>query len=151
MLTIRAMTGAKGYAERHLTYSDYLDEDAKVKGQWRGQAAEKLGLTGEIKFEDFERLRECEHPATGEFLRQRRSEINFFDLTFSAPKSVSVMAILGEDRRLVDAHQRAVGEALREMETVAAARVRRGGANEDRRTGNMTVTVYHHDTSRELA
>ena len=36
----------------------------------------------------FEKLRECENPETGRFLRQRRSEVNLFDPIFSAPKSV---------------------------------------------------------------
>src|SRR5580698_7877698 len=100
MLTIRAMSHGTGYAERHLQYSDYLDEQKQGKGVWQGKAAERLGLVGEVTAEQFERLRECEHPETGEFMRQRKSEINFFDMTFSAPKSVSVQGVL-EDPRLL--------------------------------------------------
>jgi len=61
-----------------------------------------------------------------------------------------VLAIVGGDYRLVDAHRAAVAEALRETEACAASRVRQGGANEDRTTANMVLAVYHHDTSREL-
>jgi len=61
-----------------------------------------------------------------------------------------VIAILGEDHRLIDAHQTAVRVALRELETYSAARIRQGGANADRVTGNVVMAVYHHDTSREL-
>src|ERR1039457_3749288 len=104
MLTIRVMKGGAGYAARHLEYSDYLDENNKTKGLWMGKAAERLGLTGQVTLEQFEKLRECEHPETGEFLRQRRSEINFFDMTFSAPKSVSVMGVLEDSRLLDQAH-----------------------------------------------
>ena len=39
---------------------------------------------------------------------------------------------------------------LRELETYAATRIRQGGANADRATGNLVMAVYHHDTSREL-
>jgi conjugative relaxase-like TrwC/TraI family protein len=58
-------------------------------------------------------------------------------------------------RRLADAgkfeeHQRAVTEALQELEANAGARIRQGGANIDRATGNLVVALYHHDTSREL-
>jgi conjugative relaxase-like TrwC/TraI family protein len=63
---------------------------------------------------------------------------------------MSVMAILGGDERLVRVHQPAVAATLEEIERHAAARVRQRGANGDRDTGNMVLTVYHHDTSREL-
>ncbi len=60
------------------------------------------------------------------------------------------MAIVGGDSRLIEAHERAVAEALRELEKHAATRVRMEGANTDRITGNLAIAVYHHDTSREL-
>ncbi|MCP6689685.1 relaxase domain-containing protein, partial [Klebsiella pneumoniae] len=50
-----------------------------------------------------------------------------YDLTFSAPKSVSVMAMLGGDKRLIDAHNQAVTEAVRQLETLAATRVMTDG------------------------
>ena len=61
-----------------------------------------------------------------------------------------MLAILGGDKRLIEAHRTAVAEALQEAETYAASRVRQAGANEDRPTGNLALAVYHHDTSREL-
>jgi len=85
--------------------------------------------------------------ADGSKLAQGR---NLYDFTISAPKSVSVLAIVGGDWRLIDAHRAAVAVALRETEAYAASRVRQGGANEDRVTGNLVLAVYHHDTSREL-
>ena len=75
---------------------------------------------------------------------------NLYDFTISAPKTVSLMAALGGDARLKQAHETAVAEALGELESYAATRVRQSGANEDRTTGNLVVAVYHHDTSREL-
>ena len=60
------------------------------------------------------------------------------------------MASLGQDDRLTEAHRRAVDETLKELETCAQTRVRQDGANEDRRTGNLVLAVYQHDTSREL-
>jgi conjugative relaxase-like TrwC/TraI family protein len=122
-----------------------------------------LGLSGEIDTDDFEALRRGSNPGTGEFLRVRhsadRSAVDgskfaqgrsLYDFTISAPKSVSVLAILGGDHRLIEAHRAAVAEALKETETYAASRVRQGGANENRSTGNLVLAVYHHDTSREL-
>ncbi len=60
------------------------------------------------------------------------------------------MAIVGGDSRLIEAHERAVGEALQELEEHAATRVRMDGANADRITGNLAIALYRHDTSREL-
>ncbi len=163
MLTIRAMSDGKGYSSRHLAHRDYYAEGERVIGRWQGRGAKLLGLSGEVKPEDFEAVRVGCHPVTGEFLRQRQSADrtasdgtiqsrgrNLYDFTLSAPKSVSLMTILGVDKRLIEAHEKAVAETLEEIETHSAARVRRDGANEDRTTGNLVLAVYHHDTSREL-
>jgi conjugative relaxase-like TrwC/TraI family protein len=163
MLTIRAMSDGKGYAARHLEHSDYYAEGERVVGHWQGRGAQLLGLEGEVRGEAFEALRQGLDPRSGEFLRQRqgadrigrigetRSQArHLYDFTFSALKSVSIMAILGEDPRLRAAHMLAVSEALREMESHAGTRVRQSGANHDRTTGNLTLAVYDHDASREL-
>ncbi len=157
------MTGGAGYAQRHLEHSDYYDEHRRVQGEWQGRGAELLGLRGDVSSEQFEAVREGLHPETDEFLRQRHSadRVNgdgnqqskarsLYDLTFSAPKSVSVQAMVGGDERLIAAHDKAVREALAEAENYLAARVRLHGANENRTTGNWIVAAYRHDTSREL-
>lgn len=163
MLTIRAISNGQGYAAHHLVHRDYYAEGQRVVGYWQGLGAAELGLVGEVTNEQFEAIREGLHPATGDKLRPRQSadrvsedgEVqsrgrHLYDFTFSAPKSVSVVAALGEDDRLVQAHQHAVAAALQELEASAAARVRMDGANENRVTGNLVLAVYHHDTSREL-
>ena len=157
------MSGGVGYAARHLEHSDYYDEQRKVQGEWQGRGAELLGLRGEVTREQFEAIREGLHPETGEFLRPRHSADrmgedgaeqskarSLYDLTFSAPKSVSIQALVGGDERLTAAHDHAVREALAEAESYAATRVRMAGANEDRTTGNWIVATYRHDASREL-
>jgi conjugative relaxase-like TrwC/TraI family protein len=163
MLTIRAMADGKGYSSRHLEHSDYYAEGERVMGEWHGRGAELLGLSGPVDAGDFEALRQGLNPGTREFLRVRRSADrmgadgtrvaqgrSLYDFTISAPKSVSVLAIVGGDERLIDAHRAAVTEAMKETEACAASRVRQGGANEDRATANLVLAVYHHDTSREL-
>jgi len=163
MLTIRAMSDGTGYSARHLQHSDYYAEGERVTGQWQGRGAEMLGLAGEVQADPFEALRQGLDPQSGEFLRQRHSADrtaadgttqsrgrNLYDFTISAPKSVSIMAQLGGDARLAEAHRKAVQEALKELECQAASRVRRDGANDNRTTGNLVLAVYHHDTSREL-
>lgn len=163
VLTIRAMTGGAGYAQRHLEHSDYYDEHRRVQGEWHGHGAELLGLRGNVTREQFEAVREGSHPKTGEFLRPRHGvdrtnsdgseqskARSLYDLTFSAPKSVSVQALVGGDERLVTAHDKAVREALAEAESHAATRVRLNGANDNRTTATFVVASYRHDTSREL-
>ena len=163
VLTIRAMSDGKGYAARYLAQSDYYAEDERVVGHWKGRGAELLGLRGPVQTEDFEAVRQGIDPATGDFLRQRHSadRVNaegttlahgrhLYDFTISAPKSVSIMAILGGDQRLLAAHEKAVAEAVEELESCAAARVRQDWANGDRTTGNLVLAIYRHDTSREL-
>src|ERR1700736_3163821 len=121
MLTIRAMSDGKGYSARHLEYNDYYAEGERVVGEWFGRGAELLGLGGAVMTEDFEAVRQGLDPNTKEFLRVRQSADrvaadgtnlthgrSLYDFTFSAPKSVSVVAVLREDRRLLDAHQAAV-------------------------------------------
>ncbi len=73
MLTIRAMTGGTGYAQRHLEHSDYYDQHRRVEGEWHGRGAELLALNGKVSHEQFEAIREGHHPQTGEFLRPRHS------------------------------------------------------------------------------
>lgn len=157
------MAGGEGYAQRHLQQSDYFDQKRTVEGQWHGRGAELLGLSGRVSQEDFESLRQGLDPETSEFLRQRQGSDrisadgaeqskarSLYDMTFSAPKSVSVMAIVGGDERLIAAHQTAVRETLQEAEKYAATRVRLAGLNENRTTGNWIMAAYTHDTSREL-
>jgi len=157
------MAGGNGYAQKHLQQSDYYDQERTVEGQWHGRGAELLGLSGRVSSEDFESLRQGFDPETAEFLLQRHGSDrissdgaeqskarSLYDMTFSAPKSVSVMAIVGGDERLIAAHETAVRETLREAEKYTATRVRLAGLNENRTTGNWVVAVYTHDTSREL-
>jgi len=157
------MAGGQGYAQRHLQQSDYFDQKRTVEGQWHGRGAELLGLSGKVRSEDFESLRQGLDPFTGDFLRQRQGSDrissdgaeqskarSLYDMTFSAPKSVSVMAIVGGDERLIAAHETAVRETLQEAEKYSATRVRLAGLNENRTTGNWVVAAYTHDTSREL-
>jgi conjugative relaxase-like TrwC/TraI family protein len=160
MLTSRVMRNGAGYARKYLEQSDYYAENERVTGHWFGRGAEKLGLTGEVRHEQFERLRVGLHPETGEKLRQRKSPAkesakenhgrNLYDFTISAPKSVSLIAILGKDERLIEAHNRAVEKTLAEMERAAATRVRARNQDSDRITGNLIVGRYNHLDSRRL-
>ena len=153
---------AQEYFEEHLCVGDYYDEGQRVAGEWIGAGAVQLGLSGKIRADDFLRLCENQHPATGETLTQRLNTTRtngdenaanrrvFYDFTFSPPKSVSLAAFLGADERILAAHGRAVRCALREFEKFAATRVRLKGARGDRLTGNFAAALFTHETSRAL-
>ena len=163
MLTIRAMTGGVGYAQRHLNTATTTMNTAAYRVSGKAVVRNSLDCAAKSRPEQFEAVREGLHPESGEFLRPRHSADranaeggeqskarSLYDLTFSAPKSVSVQAMVGGDERLVAAHDKAVREALAESEDYAGSRVRLNGANENRTTGNWVVAAYRHDTSREL-
>ena len=170
MLTTKAqyrLGDAKEYFAEHLSVGDYYTEGQQVLGQWYGEGAEKLGLTGVTRQDDFVRLCENLHPKTREKLTMRqntmRSDIGpdgqprqntnrrvFYDFTFSPAKSVSIAALVGHDPRIVEAHEQAVTTALGQLQAFASTRVRKNGQCTDRTTGNIVAAVFRHDTSRAL-
>lgn len=156
------LKNAREYFEEHLCVGDYYDEGQRVSGEWVGVGAERLGLAGKVRADDFLRLCENQHPGTGEKLTQRQNTTRtkgdkntanrriFYDFTFSPPKSVSLMGFLGNDDRIFEAHTRAVQAALQNFEAFAATRVRVGGVRTERLTGNFVAAQFTHDTSRAL-
>ena len=97
---------------------DYYAGEGEAPGQWNGRGADTLGLTGHVQEIQIVRLLEGRDPATGELLRRPATSkaVAGFDLTFRAPKSVSVLfgiadgSIVSEIRA---AHGAAVDQALR--------------------------------------
>ncbi|OAM87136.1 conjugal transfer protein [Termitidicoccus mucosus] len=144
---------AVSYFRQHLRVGDYLTEEGQAEMVWFGQGAARLGLNGVCQLEALERLCAGQHPATGERLGVRdkgsKRRVCYFG-QISAPKDVSIALLVGGDRRIEAWWQEAVQETLQEVEAVTATRVRRGGVNADRVTGNMMAAVVTHDSSRAL-
>ena len=127
---------------------------------WRGGGAARIGR--KVRADDFLRLCENQHPATGEKLTPELKTTRikdgqtvadrriFYDFTFSPPKSVSLAGFLGDDERIFKAHDRAARVALKNFEDFAATRIRIGGARSERLTGNFAAALFTHDTSRAL-
>jgi len=147
--------GAESYFDEHLSQNDYYTQGETQRGQWLGIGAERLGLQpgGVVTREAFLHLCDNQHPLTGEQLtpqhfKERRV---YFDFVCSPPKSVSILAVTVNDRRIIEAHKEASQLAMRELESFAAARVRKGGIQEqDRTTGNLVGAAFLHTTSRAL-
>lgn len=109
---------------------DYYAGEGEAPGAWVGSGAKSLALSGEVTEGGIGRLLDARDPCGGEPLRRPLASgaVAGFDLTFRAPKSVSVLFAIGEPDlvgEIVRAHEAAVAEALDYMER-AACRARRG-------------------------
>ena len=145
----QSAAAAKEYARNALSRGDYYMEGQEIAGNWAGRGARMLGLQGKISREDFFALldnkRPDGRPLTAKTVVNRRPG---YDFTFDLPKSVSVLFAVGGDDRIRGAMERAIGATMREMEKEMHARVRKNGAFEDRKTGNMIWADFTHLTSR---
>ncbi|QDT53877.1 Multifunctional conjugation protein TraI [Caulifigura coniformis] len=131
----------------------YIDgQEQELAGKWRGKGAQLLGLSGTVDEKDWHALCDNINPETGKTLtaRQKKERRVGYDFTFSVPKSVSLVYGLTGDERLLDAFRDSVRETMDEIESEVAARVRKGGRDEDRTTGNAVWGEYVHLTSRPV-
>lgn len=158
------LSNAEKYFREHLQLGDYYSQGNAVLGEWAGIGAERLGLTGRVTEDQFLKLCHNQNPQTGELLTQRMKTTRwdadkmaavanrriFYDFTFSPPKSVSIQALIADDKRLLDAHNRAVRIAVNELQHYAGTQVHRGMDKSERLTGNVVCAMFRHDTSRAL-
>ena len=160
MLSIGTLTvGQAGYYERQVADGgdDYYSGKGEAPGQWTGRAAALLGLCGRVDAVAFNAMMTGRDPSDPELerpLRESRGEMRTvgFDLTFSAPKSVSVLFAVGDEEisgQLVAAHEAAVAAALEYVQS-QATKVRRGkgGAEIHDAEGGLLAAAYRHRMSR---
>jgi conjugative relaxase-like TrwC/TraI family protein len=133
---------------------DYYAGEGEAPGQWLGDAADELDVFGQVEGELLHRALAGQHPATGDQLTATGSSavrVPGFDLTFSAPKSVSVLYGLGDpdvSATVRDAHEAAVAAALKYMERQAAVG-RRGRGGTIAVLGNgFLAAAFRHRSSR---
>jgi conjugative relaxase-like TrwC/TraI family protein len=146
---LSAGQAARYYTEQYAR-DDYYSEGQTVTGQWYGQGAERLGLTGAVCQEDFAAVLHGKDPGSGATLvgtstrgDERRAG---WDAVFNAPKSVSIQALAGEDERLIEAHHQATAVALGELEKYTQSR--QHGGSERVTTGNMVAAQFTHIAAR---
>jgi conjugative relaxase-like TrwC/TraI family protein len=168
MLTISKPISASQAKEYHKAefanaQDNYYTEGARVKGEWHGQLAAKWCLQGEVNEQHFARLADGQHPVTGEQLVEHRAALEYenehgervktmehragWDGTFSAPKTVSLTALVGGDERVNAAHRESVNIALDELEKYVQARV---SSHEAETTGQWVAAKFEHDSSRPV-
>jgi len=145
---------AKKYQAEHLSKGDYYLSELENYGRWQGQGAEMLGLKEGtvINKKDYDRLCENKRPDNGDKLtmRTRVHRRVAYDFTFSVPKDISVLAYTTGDQRIIDAFHESCRYTMREVEKDACVRERRGGADADRKSGNLVIAEFRHETSRPV-
>ena len=133
------------------------DPDHRAASAWAGKGADALGLTGPVDPDVFTAILEGrvrDEPRLGR--PGKDGEIVHRpgrDLTLSAPKSVSLAALVGGDARVADAHGRAVERTLAWVEE-RAVETRMKGPEDGRmiRAGEQkaVIATFTHETSRNL-
>ena len=169
MLSIGALASAAqgaSYYERDGYYAKD-DPEHRAVSLWVGKGAEGLGLKGPVDPDTFRAILEGKVPDGSDTRLGRRGKDGEIvhrpgrDLTFSAPKSVSIAALVGGDDRIVEAHDRAVAATLAWIEKNAAeTRMKDPGSSPGQapetgkiaRVGGQKIVAatFRHDTSRNL-
>lgn len=149
MLSISSIRGDAGY----YSHKDNYYASGSLESRWLGEGAERLGLKGEVASADMDAVRQGRLP-DGSDLSRMADGVNKhrsgYDLTFSAPKSVSMMILIGGDTRLLEAWNRSVESGMKEVEKLISARITESGKTDTVLTGSMVAALYNHDTSRAL-
>ena len=157
---------AQTYHQKEFTAKEqnYWSQRGVIAGEWQGRLAGEFGLSGMVSSEDFASLSQGQHPMTGEKLVRQRSSYEYqgadgktiktmehragWDATFSAPKSVSLTALVGGDERVREAHRESVRAALDQLERYTQARI--GGNHPPETTGKFVAAKFEHDTARPV-
>lgn len=151
MLTLAKVVSAASAASYYHGSDDYYSEDGRAPSAWWGSGAEALGLRGEVDSGDFRALLAGRLQDGTAMHRGGEGRTAGLDLTFSAPKSLSMQALIGGSTELLDAHQQAVSHALQYLQTeLAAYRSTQDGETVSVRSQNVVAARFEHDLSREL-
>ena len=148
MLSLAKVGTGAAAASYYEGADDYYAKD-RSPSQWMGDGAGRLGLKGEVDAQVFRGLLDGRMPDGSQIHNAAEGRRGGTDFTFSAPKSVSMQALIAGDGRLIDAHEAAVARALDYAEGLAAYRVTENGMTRIEGSGNLLIASFRHDLSRE--
>jgi conjugative relaxase-like TrwC/TraI family protein len=169
MLTIsKALSAgqAQTYHSREFASAqqNYWSRDRQAHSEWCGRLAAEWGLQGSVRLDHFARLSAGQHPENGAQLVKHQPARTYeneygkeitsaehragWDATFSAPKSVSLTALVGGDFRARQAHRESVRIALSELEQYTQARI--GNIHVPETTSKFIAATFEHDTARPV-
>lgn len=146
MSNVSNSKAAGGYYEVKDDY--YTSAGGERHGLWMGDGAKRLGLAGAVEREQFVEMLQGRLTDGRAIHNAAGGHRGGVDLTFSAPKSVSLMALLGGDDRVATAHTNAVATAIRQAEKRAGYRHTEDHVTEHRQSGNLLVASFMHELSR---
>lgn len=148
MLSVQPLKSAQGAADYYTAAFNYYTGDATAM-QWLGKAAEHLKLSGMVEKEEMLALLEGALP-NGQKLQNRQGVHRpGFDMTFSAPKSVSLLVGLGVAPELISFHDQAVQYAISQIEKeFSQTRSVRDEAIIFEKTDNLCVAAFRQPSSR---
>lgn len=152
MIPSRSAKQAKDYFEGALLKADYYLDDQEIKGSLNGKMAERLELSGPVTKDIFFALCENTHPHKGTPLTPRTKEerTTGYDINFHCPKSVSIVHSLSGDSHILNAFRDSVTETMKDIEADSKTRVRKGGKDFDRDTGELVWVDFIHQTARPV-
>lgn len=151
MISLTAVGSAGGAGDYYAKDNYYLASELEDGSQWIGDGARSLGLQGRVETSAFTAVLEGRLPDDSVIAAARGEHRPGLDMTFSAPKSVSLLALVGRDDRIVEAFQNSVRETLAWAErNLIEAKVWDRQAKQQlvEKTGNMVAAVFLHDVSR---
>ena len=150
MLSVASVRSSSGAANYFAKDDYYTVEGSSEISLWAGEGAETLGLSGEVTKAAFEGILNGILPG-GEAVAQVENRRAGVDLTFSMPKSASVMAYVAGDKRVLGANMAAVQKTMAWVEkNLAEGRREIDGRTVPVATGNLVYALFQHDTSRAL-
>lgn len=149
MLSVANVRTAGGAANYFAADNYYTRADADRSGEWLGKGAQKLGLEGQVEARQFEAVLKGLLPDGSRVGSDNRPHRAGTDLTFSMPKSWSLLALVGGHKRILDAYAAAVRETLAWAEkNLAETRMEVRGRERVVSTGNLVIGLFQHDTNR---
>jgi len=144
----RAALATHYYADQA---DDYYSRDGSA-ATWQGEGARRLGAIGEIDPARFKAMLQGDFGhgiAAAQSIRKDAKARAALDLTFGAPKSITLQALIGGDERLIQANDEAVATALAYVEQhLTMGRRKENGKSRVEHTGNLIIAKFRHETAR---
>jgi len=151
MLSLYTLKSAKDASTYYQQGDYYTTAGTDEYSFWWGKGSEALGQRGAVDFKIFKGLLAGQLPDGNSMVQTQKGQHHRpgYDLTFSAPKSVSILALVLGNKEILEAHRQAVKGTLSHLEKMEAAyRLKVKGRTDIVKSGNYTVAAFEHSDSR---
>lgn len=152
MIQSMSAENSKAYFSDSLLQAEYYMDEQELPGSFHGKLAVRLSLGSAVNKEDFYALCENRNPIAGGNITPKTKEERTvsYDINFHVPKSVSIVEFLSGDNRITEAFEESVHKTMQEIEADSRVRVRKGGQDYDRPSGELAWATFVHKTSRPV-